>query len=150
MRAALAALALLAAAPTPAVAQGAGPVVKYGKWALLAGSVGMNYLAARAHDRAEDAFEALEEWCEADRFRCDLDPGGRYFDPTSEALYQESLRQDRRARGWLFGGEGALLGAAALFVWELTRSSTRPDNIPFEPEVTTHRGTTRLGLRLPF
>ncbi len=35
--------------PAPARAQGApDPLVKYGKWALAAGAVGMNYLAARA------------------------------------------------------------------------------------------------------
>lgn len=134
-----------------AEAQGLSPVVKYGKWALLAGSIGMNYLAVRSHNRAEDAFDALESRCNPAPERCALGPGGSYLDPESEALYQTSLHYDRRARYWLFGGETALAGSAILFIWELTRPKGRPDNIPFEPEVRTFRGGgTGLGLRVTF
>ncbi len=134
----------------PAQAQSSPPLVKYGKWVLAAGAVGMNYFAARSHNRAEDAFDALQARCgDSTRF-CDVGPTGRYLDPQSESLFQESLSQDRQARRWLLGGEAALLGAAAMFVWELTRHSPEPDNIPFEPEVTTARGTTHIGLRLGF
>jgi hypothetical protein len=140
-------LTLLAA---PAEAQGLSPLVKYGKWALVAGSVGMNYLAIRAHNRADDSFDLLEEQCLADRPRCTLGPDGGYLDPGIEDLYQQTLRQDRIARGWLIGGETALAGATVLFVWELTRPKGRPDNIPFEPEVRSMRGGTGLGLRVPF
>ena len=132
-------------------AEAQGPAVKYGKWVLLAGSIGMNYLAVRAHDRAENNFDALESRCGQDQARCALGPSGSYSDPEIEGLYQTSLRYDRRARLWLIGGETALAGAAALFVWELTRPKGRPDNIPFEPEVRSLRaGGTGLGLRLAF
>ena len=134
----------------PAQAQGLSPLVKYGKWALVAGSVGMNYLAHRAHNRAEDVFDALEVQCQLDRSRCTLGPDGSYLDPEIEGLYQQSLRQDRIARGWLIGGEAALAGAAVLFIWELTRPKGRPENIPFEPEVRSMRGGTGLGLRVKF
>jgi hypothetical protein len=127
-----------------------GPVVKYGKWLLVAGSIGMNYFAVRSHDRAEDAFDALEARCLANHARCALGAQGQYTDPEIEGLYQTSLRHDRLARGWLIGGETALAGAAALFIWELTRPKGRPDNIPFEPEVRSMRGATGLGLRLAF
>jgi hypothetical protein len=130
-------------------AQAQGPLVKYGKWAVLAGSVGMNYLALRAHNRADDAFNNLKVLC-VDRSRCNLAPDGSYLDPASENLYQTSLRYDRIARGWLFGGEAALAGSAALFVWELTRPKGRPGNIPFEPEVRSLRWGTGLGLRVSF
>jgi hypothetical protein len=134
-----------------AEAQGLSPAVKYGKWALLAGAIGMNYLALQAHDRADDAFDALEARCADLRQRCDLGPNGGYADPAIEDLYQSSLRYDRRARLWLIGGETALVGSAALFIWELTRPKNRPDNIPFEPEVRSLRsGGTGLGLRLAF
>jgi hypothetical protein len=132
-----------------AQAQGLGPVVKYGKWLVLAGSAGMNYLAIRAHNRAEDAFDALQLRCQV-HARCDVGPDGGYLDPATENLYQSSLRYDRIARGWLIGGETALAGAAALFVWELTRPKGRPDNIPFEPEVRSLRVGTGLGLRVSF
>jgi hypothetical protein len=133
-----------------AQAQGLSPLVKYGKWVLVAGAAGMNYFAIRAHNRAEDAFDALEASCLQTRARCDLGTDGRYLDPEIEGLYQSSLRYDRHARGWLIGGETALAGAAALFIWELTRPKSRPDNIPFEPEVRSMLGGTGLGLRVRF
>ena len=127
-----------------------GPVVKYGKWLLVAGSIGMNYFALQSHDRADDAFNALEARCLANHSRCTLGAGGQYTDPETEGLYQTSLREDRVARGWLIGGETALAGAAALFIWELTRRKGRPRNIPFEPEVRSMRGGTGVGLRMAF
>jgi hypothetical protein len=133
-----------------AEAQGLSPLVKYGKWLLVAGSAGMNYLAIRAHNRAEDSFDALESRCLATQSRCLLGPEGNYLDSEIEGLYQNSLRYDRVARGWLIGGETALAGAAVLFIWELTRPKARPDNIPFEPEVQSLRGATGLGLRVAF
>ncbi|HEX5962654.1 MAG TPA: hypothetical protein VFY42_02925 [Gemmatimonadales bacterium] len=133
-----------------AEAQGLSPLVKYGKWVLVAGAAGMNYLGIRAHNRAEDAFDALESSCGTTRTRCNLGSDGRYVDPQIEAFYQRSLRYDRIARGWLIGGETALAGAAVLFVWELTRPKGRPDNIPFEPEVRSLRGGTGLGFRVRF
>jgi hypothetical protein len=132
-----------------AQAQAQGPLVKYGKWAVVAGSVGMHYLALRSHNRAEDTFNALKTLC-LDRSRCDLGPDGSYLDPETENLFQNSLRYDRIARGWLIGGEAALAGAAALFVWELTRPKGRPGNIPFEPEVRSMRWGTGVGFRMAF
>ncbi|HET6577513.1 MAG TPA: hypothetical protein VFG66_04285 [Gemmatimonadales bacterium] len=140
-------LALLAA---PATAQEVHPLVKYGKWALAAGALGMNYMAARAHDRADEQFDALEARCLGEHALCNLDESGHYADGTTEALFQQSVRYDRQARRWLFGGETALLGAAAMFVWELTRHSPKPDNIPFEPEVRSLRQATGVGVRIGF
>jgi hypothetical protein len=132
-------------------AQGLSPAVKYGKWVLLAGSLGMNYLAVKAHNRADDSFDVLELSCTADHARCALGPNGAYADPVTEALYQTSLQYDHQARWWLVGGETALAGATVLFIWELTRPKGRPDNIPFEPEVRSLRaGGTGLGLRFGF
>jgi hypothetical protein len=131
-------------------AEAQGPLVKYGKWLLVAGSIGMNYYAVRAHNRAEDNFNALKSRCDSFNDRCAIGPEGRYLDPEIEDFYQRSLHYDRVARGWLIGGETALAGAAALFVWELTRPKGRPGNIPFEPEVRSLRGGTGVGLRLTF
>lgn len=134
----------------PAV-KGPSPAVKYGKWVLVAGALGMNYLAVKAHNRAEDTFDVLEASCSADPQRCALGPGLTYADPEIEALYQTTLQYDSEARLWLVGGETALAGATVLFVWELTRPKGRPDNIPFEPEVRSLRaGGTGFGIRLAF
>jgi len=143
-------LLVLALAAAPAHAQDVHPLVKYGKWALAAGALGMNYMAGRAHDRANEQFDALTSRCLDQRSLCALDESGRYADGTTEALFQQSLRYDRQARHWLFGGETALLGAAAMFVWELTRRSPKPDNIPFEPEVRSLRQATGVGVRIGF
>jgi hypothetical protein len=142
--------ALLILLSTGGSAHAQGPVVKYGKWLLVAGSIGMNYLAVRSHNRADEAFDALEARCSASHDRCTLSPSGQYLDPEIEGLYQTSLRHDRIARGWLIGGESALAGAAVLFVWELTRPKGRPPNIPFEPEVRSLRWGTGVGLRMQF
>ena len=150
MRRVPAAVLVLALFAAPAHAQGVHPLVKYGKWALAAGALGMNYMAARAHDRADEQFDALEARCLAEHALCGLNDSGGYADGTSEALFQASAKYDRQARRWLFGGETALLGAAAMFVWELTRSAPKPDNIPFEPEVRSLRQATGLGVRIGF
>jgi len=133
---------------TPAAAQETGPLVRYGKWALAAGAIGMNLLAAKAHNRADDAFDVIEETCFLDSTRCLLGPDGSYADPRIEGLYQSSLHYDRSARRWLIAGETALLGAAVMFVWELTRKTHKPDNIPFEPEVRSLRQATGVGVRV--
>jgi hypothetical protein len=138
----------LSLAAAPVRAQEVHPLVKFGKWVLAAGALGMNYMAARAHDRADEQFDALEARCLDNHALCTLETGGSYTDPTSETLFQESRRYDRQARRWLFGGETALLGAAAMFVWELTRSTPKPDHIPFVPEVRELIGGTGVGVRV--
>ena len=143
-------LAIAVVLTTPLAAQDTGPLVRYGKWALAAGAIGMNLLAAQAHNRADDAFDQIEEACFLDSTQCLLGPDGSYADRRIEGLYQSSLHYDRSARRWLIAGETALLGAAAMFVWELTRRTHKPDNIPFEPEVRSLRHATGVGLRLSF
>lgn len=143
-------LALLVTAAPAARAQGTSPLIKYGKWVLAAGAVGMNYLADRAHDRADNQFDTLRSRCFDNRDLCALDGSGRYSDAGTEELYQASLRYDGHARRWLFAGETALVGAAAMFVYELTRHAPKPDNIPFEPEVRSLHQATGVGVRIGF
>jgi hypothetical protein len=141
------AIVCLLFAPVGAAAQGSPAPIRYGKWALLAGAVGLNVAAANAHSDAERTFDELEERCAIDPDLCEVDAGGSYADEITEGLYQQTLRLDRRSRSYLFGGEAALLGAAALFIWEFARPKAPPGNIPFEPEVSVRAGTTRIGLR---
>jgi hypothetical protein len=35
-----------------------------------------------------------------------------------------------------------------MFVWELTRRTDKPDNIPFEPEVRSLERATGVGVRI--
>ncbi len=149
-RALTTALALLCLSNTVATAQQSGPLIRYGKWALAAGAIGMNLLAAKAHNRADEAFDAVENACFLDSTRCILGPDGDYADRQIEGFYQTSLHYDRSARRWLIAGESALLGAAVLFVLEMTRKTHKPDNIPFEPEVRSLRHATGVGIRVPW
>jgi hypothetical protein len=124
--------------------------VKYGKWVLLAASIGMGLKAASAHRDADRAFDRLDRHCINQPAGCAQDGSGRYLDPVAEDLYQSSLSHDRHARNWLIGGEAALVGAAGLFVWELTRPKSLPRNIPFEPQIRWTGRETRLGVRATF
>jgi len=144
----LLAAGLVALAPAPAGAQASPAPIKYGKWALLGTSLGLNIAAAGAHQDADRIFEGIRDRCTAQPDLCLLTPGGAYLDPEIEGLYQETLRLDRRSRRYLFGGEAALLGAAVLFVWEFTRPRGRPEDVPFEPEVSFQPGATRIGMRM--
>ena len=143
------ALTLLLALLLPAsgMAQETGPLVRYGKWVLAAGAVTMNLLAAQAHNRADRAFDTIEDACFEDSTRCQLGPDGAYADPLMEGLYQSSLDYNSEARRWLIAGETALVGATAMFVLELTRKTHKPDNIPFEPEIRSLRQATGVGVR---
>ena len=149
---------LLALSTAPLAAQGEAPlrvshvpaVVKYGKWVLIGAAVGFGLKAEDAHRDADRAFNRLERYCLQDEARCDQSPDGRYLDSHSESLYQTSLRRDRQARGWLVGGEGALVGAVGLFIWELTRPKRPPENIPFHPEIQVTPGVSRLKLQVRF
>jgi hypothetical protein len=124
--------------------------VKYGKWVLLAASIGMGLQAASAHRDADRAYDRLDRYCTNQPAGCAQDGSGRYLDPVAEDLYQSSLSHDRHARNWLFGGEAALVGAAGLFVWELTRPKSLPRNIPFEPQIRWTGRETRLGVSAAF
>lgn len=140
---------VLALVAQPLAAQRSSPApIKYGKWALLAGAIGLNLAASREHERADSAFADLTARCVMDLQLCAVGDDGSYMDAESEFLYQTSLAYDRRARNFLFGGQGALLGAAVLFVWEFSRPKDDPENIPFEPTVSFLPHATEIGVRV--
>ena len=149
MRRVLLILLAVAMVASPALGAQSSPApIKYGKWGLLAGSVFLSLAANRNHNRADSVFNLLEERCVTDPSLCDVNDDGSYIDGVSEALYRETLKLDNRARGQLFGGEAALLGAAVLFVWEFARPKAPPENIPFEPRVSFRAHSTEIGLRV--
>ena len=140
---------MLALVAQPLAAQQNSPApIKFGKWALLAGAIGLNLAASREHERADSVFGDLTARCALDLTLCDVGDDGSYLDAESEFLYQTSLTYDRRARQFLFGGQGALLGAAVLFVWEFSRPKDDPENIPFEPTVSFQPHSTEIGVRV--
>ena len=146
----LAPAAALAQAPDTLIYRSSPALVKYGKWILFAGALGMGYQAMQSHHDADDAFDALKDYCFDDTIRCQRGSNGKYLDPHSESLYQSSLSHDRVSRRWLIGGEVALLGAAGLFIWELSRPKRPNPNIPFEPTVGFRGARTEFGVRFGF
>ena len=150
MRRTITCLLLLLFATAPAVTSQEIPwTVKWGKFAALGLAFGSIWQASVHHQDAEDSYDALERRCSLIATACDQEPNGDYTDPISEDLYDTAVSEDDAARSWLFATEAALLGAAVLFVWEITRpKGPKVDNIPFEPVVESRAG--RFGARVFF
>jgi hypothetical protein len=152
MRPAPAACALAAilalVVPAPVAAQEAPWTVRYGKFVALALAGFGVWHAQDHHEKADDAYDALDERCRQEPTACIIGPGG-YDDPESERLYQTALREDDRARNWLIGAEVSLIGAVALFIFEITRpDGAERDDIPFEPMVNPRAGQVGARLRV--
>lgn len=136
----LLASALVVATPTALRAQAAGgapapaaahrwTAVRVAKWALLGTAAAFGAYALSHSTRADRAYGDLRRLCVAVPAGCTLD-GGRYVAPRAESLYGTSLREDRRAQLGIVGGQVALLGSVALFVYDL-RNGRGPGNIPY-------------------
>jgi hypothetical protein len=141
--------AILALVPAgPVAAQQAPWTVRYGKFAALALAGFGVWHAQDHHEKADDAYNALDERCRQQPSACIIGPGG-YADPESERLYQSALREDDKARAWLVGAEVSLVGAVALFLYEITRpDGPERDDIPFEPLVDPRAGQVGARFRV--
>ena len=102
---------------------------RYGKWAAAAAAIGFGVLGVEAHNRADNAYRTLLDYCRSSQ--CRVDPSGGYLDPAAEAQYQNVVEGDRAARTWFIGAQAALVGAVTLFVLELKYAPKGPANIPF-------------------
>ena len=123
---------LWAQAPTPrapGAERGAWTRVRVAKWALLGATVGFGLYALSHSTRAERDYDDLRRLCVAEPASCTLEEG-RYEAAAAEALYQSSVREDRRAQVGIVAGEVALLGSVGLFVYDL-RNGRGPANIPY-------------------
>ena len=120
--------------------------VRVTKWALLGAAAGFGLYALQHTSRAQHAYEALSRRCLGEPDRCEL-VNGRYADPSTEALFQRSGREDRRAQLGIIGGQVTLFGSAALFIYDL-RNRRGPDNIPYPARLTTPAPRLVVGLRI--
>ena len=155
---------LALAAGTRASAQGPQPglptepgwtrgLIHYGKWATAATALVLTARGAREHSHSAREWDQLIDLCRADNQACVVGADGRYVNPVAEQHYQGSIAFDRRAHGWLLGGQASLIVTAALFVADLRHHTNGPDNIPIQPlEVSADPATraTRVGLRFAF
>jgi len=128
-----------------------GGVVHYGKWLLAAGAVGFTILGEHEHRRSQRFWTQLLRICQAENQSCAVDDSGRYLDYQAELLYQESVYYDHRARRRLVAGQLSLLGAAAMFIADLSHKGEKPDNIPFRGmTVMPVRDGVGIGMRVAF
>lgn len=144
-------LVVLAAMPLRLVAQEASPWIKYGKWGLLVVAVGLNLAASESNERANLSFNELEDRCFQDPQFCTVNGGGSYDDQLSEDLFQRTARLDTSARRLLIAGQVALMGSAAMFIYEFTRPPGEPDdNVPFVPRVQETQDGVGVGIEFRF
>jgi len=127
-------------------------VVHYGKWGAALVAAGFTALGAHEHANSNRVFSQLLDMCRSDNESCALGPTGTYLNGTAEGLYQSSIHYDRRARLRLLLGQTSLLVSAGLFVADLRHHASRPDNIPFHPQLTVDAtpGEARVGVRMRF
>lgn len=124
-------------------------VSKWGKWGALAGATALTAVAFLRNRDANQVFDGLLDLCEAASSACLTGANGRYVHQDAEALYQETLRLDRAARGWMIGGQVSLAAAGAMFLVDLVWGGDDPENIPFAPlDVVAEPG--RLGFQVRF
>jgi len=121
----------------------------YGKWAALAGSVGLTTVAILRNRDADEIFDGLITLCSNAPLECVRGDGGTYQGPDAERLYQETLRLDRQARGWMIGGQVALAAAGVMFLIDLVSKDQGPKNIPFTP-LEVFSGSRTVGVRYRF
>lgn len=125
-------------------------VSRWGRWVALGGAAGLIAAAAEQHGAASGDYDRLAALCNENPAACTLTAGGTsYPDPAAEQLYQRWSRHERNARGYLLGGQAALLAAGAMFVIDLIYTEHQPPNIPLTP-FTVYRRGDRLGLAISF
>ncbi|HEX9611379.1 MAG TPA: hypothetical protein VF978_05780 [Gemmatimonadales bacterium] len=127
--------------------------VHYGKWVAAASAVALTWMGAHEHTRSSRAWDELMALCRDDNANCTLGPDGRYLNAAAESHYQSVRHYDRRARGRLLSGQGALLVTVGLFVLDFGKGKDGPGNIPLAPlEIAVDPGTggARAGIRLTF
>lgn len=128
-----------------------GGVVHYGKWLLAAGAVGFTILGEQEHRRSQRFWNQLLRMCQTDNQSCALGNDGRYLDYGAEVLYEESVYYDHRARNRLLVGQVSLLGAAAMFIADVSRKADKPGNIPFHGMTVAPVGDgVGVGMRVAF
>jgi hypothetical protein len=139
--------------PRPASRPWIAEVSHWGKWVALAGAAGLITVAAVRHGEAQDALGLLEDFCRPENPAClivtDANGAQRYEGAEAEELYQAYAVVEKRARGFLLGGQASLLASGAMFLIDLIHRTEDVDNIPYTP-LELYTGPNRLGLALHF
>ncbi|HEX7091416.1 MAG TPA: hypothetical protein VF192_14855 [Longimicrobiales bacterium] len=128
-------------------------LLRVAKWSTAALTAAAAGFGLAAHSRADELYRELEKACVADPRACsERLPNGAYADPRLEALYQDVLRHDSRARLMLIGSQIGVAATVLFFVLDLHEDST-PPNIPFDPRLLRlapgSRGGVEVGVAVP-
>ena len=152
-------LAFLLGVALPVAAQeevpGPSPIAtvsRWAKWPALGGAVGLTAVALVRNRAADRVYDGLVTLCFGAPDACRLADGDgpvRFTSDDAEALYQETLRIDRSARGWLLAGQVALVASGVMFLVDLIAGDDTPPNIPF-PGFQLVADGRRLGLAIGF
>lgn len=128
-------------------------VSHWGKWIALAGAAGLITVAAVRHGEAQDALGLLEDFCRPENPAChivtDANGAQRYEGAEAEELYQAYAAIEKRARGFLLGGQASLLASGAMFLIDLIHRTEDVDIIPYAP-LELYTRPDRFGLALRF
>lgn len=124
-------------------------VSHWAKWPTLAGALGFTAAAIFQKQDADNVYDRLQTLCHNTSEACLLGADGTYVNRDAEALYQETLRLDGKARRWMIGGESTLALSGVMFLLDLVAGQTEPKNIPFTP-FEVYGGPDRLGLQWRF
>ena len=124
-------------------------VSHWAKWPMLAGALGFTAAAILQKQDADNVYDQLQTLCRNASESCLLGADGTYVHPDAEALYQETLRLDGKARHWMIGGESTLALSGVMFLLDLVAGHAEPKDIPFTP-FEVYSGPDRLGLQWRF
>jgi len=118
---------------TPAVQSPSFRPLRIAKWSTAVLTAAVAGIGVASYMRADDRYAALERACVESPEACaERLPNGAYADPRLEAMYQDVLRYDSRARLALIGSQVGLAASVVLFILDL-RDDTTPPNIPYDP-----------------
>ena len=107
--------------------------LRIAKWGTAVFTAAVAGIGVASYMRADDRYTELERACVENPTACSQRlPSGAYADPRLEAMYQEVLRYDERARLALIGSQLGLAASVVLFILDL-RGGTTPPNIPYDP-----------------
>jgi len=107
--------------------------LRIAKWSTAALTAAVAGIGVASYMRADERYAALERACVESPEACAARlPNGAYADARLEAMYQEVLRYDSRARIALIGSQLGLAASVVLFIMDL-RDDTTPPNIPYDP-----------------
>jgi len=126
-------------------------LLRVAKWGALIGAAGAGVYGFVQNHRADDRYRELEEFCQAEMFRCaQRTAAGEYEDPAFENRYQKVRSLDRRSHTALVLSQIGVASSVVLFLLDLGNAGP-PTDIPYVPsglEIAPAKNGLKIGVRL--